>query len=373
MFNKIKIEIEGDYIDSFVYSGVLFLIDSELHLKAYSWDNVYSRSLIGIGPFDLMRLKKYSMGNGTVPKHLCRTYSISEKSLKELELCSKNLMVWPSDIDIYKNRFYVASERGVDVFNFSWADGRASNFTEGTRIFDEVSFKLATNSHYRLAIAAGNSGLLSVIPKGKDTSRKYVKQLIDVPCSDCHWQSSTLVANTADGQYTASYLPFPSKVGFGGTETEYWNSVDIIKNTPPKIQKRIEINGETIISSWLAGEGMFSVTKNLNLYWNNVEHLDRYELVETGSELTTLKYFSAQSSPFGTVMEVGDDLKIFTGDGKYHTMAKEAVNWRLFPKSNHYLSHLHVIEEQALSVFIFDMPKVSSKFGYLADKNKGIA
>ncbi|PJC86469.1 hypothetical protein CSW98_09670 [Vibrio sp. HA2012] len=364
MTSKVKIEIEGDYIDSFIYSGVLFLVNSDLNLKAYSWDNVFERSLEGLGLFQKVQLQNYSRGSASISDELSGTYSVSEKSLEEFELCSKNLGVWPSDINIYKNRFYVASECGVDAFDFDWGDGKVSKFTRPTRIYDEVSFKLATSSYHRLAIAAGKSGLLSVTPEQKYARREHVSQLIDVPCSDCHWHSTNLVANTVDGQFIASYRPIPKKVDFDGTDKEYWELVKVLKNTRPEIKERKEINGENIVSSWFSGKGLFSVTEDLKLYWNNTESPTEYELVETKSELSTLKYFKAQSSPFGTVMEVGDDLKIFTADGQNQVIAEEVVNWRLFPKSSYYLSHLHVIEDEALSVSLFDMPPISSKFGY---------
>lgn len=364
MTSKVKIEIEGDYIDSFVYSGILFLVNSDLTLKAYSWDGVFEHSLEGLGIFQKMQLKNYSRGAAFISDELNRTYSISDKSLEKFELCSKELGVWPSDINIYKNRFYVASERGVDAFDFDWGEGKVSQFTRSTRIYDEVSFKLATSSYHRLAIAAGNSGLLSVIPDQKYARREHISQLIDVPCSDCHWHNNNLVADTVNGQFTASYRPIPEQIDFKGAISEYWEQVKIIKNTRPEIKERKVINGDNIVSSWFSGKGLFSVTESLQLYWNNIQSPKEYELVDTKSELSTLKYFKAQSSPFGTVMEMGDDLKIFTGDGQHQVLAKEVVNWRLFPKSSYYLSHLHVIEDEVLSVSLFDMPSISSKFGY---------
>ncbi|PSV06137.1 hypothetical protein C0W93_20910 [Photobacterium leiognathi subsp. mandapamensis] len=364
MASKVKIEIEGDYIDSFVYSGILFLVNSDLTLKAYSWDYIFNHSLEGLGVFQKLQLQNYSKGAVSISDELSGTYSISDKSLTKFELCSKELDVWPSDINIYKNRFYVASERGVDAFDFDWGKGKVSKFTRSTRIYDEVSFKLATSSYHRLAIAAGKSGLLSVIPEKKYARREHVRQLIDVPCSDCHWHNNNLVADTVSGQFTASYRSIPNKIDFDGTDKEYWELVKTIKNTSPEIRKREVINGDNIVSSWFSGKGLFSMTESLKLYWNKIESPTEYELIETNSELSTLKYFKAQSSPFGTVMEIGDDLKLFTGDGQNQVIAEEVVNWRLFPKSSYYLSHLHVIEDDVLSVSLFDMPPISSKFGY---------
>jgi len=371
MTSNVTIELEGDYIDSFVYSGVLFLVDSDLLLKAYSWDNVLDSSLSGLNFLQKEKLKIYTKGEGTLPKELKRKYSVTEKSLTEFELCSKRLNVWPSDINIYKNRFYVASECGVDAFDFDWGNGKVSKFLRSSKIYDEVSFKLATSSHHRLAIAAGNAGLLSVIPDKRYARKEHVNQLIDAPCSECYWHGTNLLANTVEGQYSASYLSIPKKVDFDGLDNEYWELVKQLKNTPPKITENKHINGEPIVSSWFSGKGVFSVTKGLKLYWNNIKNPRDYELVDTNSELSTLKYFKAQSSPFGTVMEVGDELKLFTDEGTHKTIAEEVVNWRLFPKSTYYLSHLHIIEDDFLSVSLFDMPNTTNKFGYSKSDTTG--
>ncbi|MDO6545491.1 hypothetical protein [Photobacterium sanguinicancri] len=367
MTDNVKIVIEGEYIDSFVYSGVLFIVNSDLVLKAYSWDKLFSQSISHVNIFRQVQLKNYAKGFGfSIPKDLRETYSLSADKLKGFELCSKELSVWPSDINIYKNRFYVASECGVDALDFDWKNGAISSFSKSAKIFDEVSFKLATNSHYRLAIAAGNSGLLSVIPDKKFVNRSHVNQLVDAPCSDCQWQNDNLIANTQEGQYIASFLPIPKKVDFEGTDIEYWNKVRAIKKAPPKIGAKKEINGEAIVSSWFSGENIFNVTDKMNLYLSGSKRIDDFEIVDTNSELSTLKYFKAQSSPFGTIMEIGDQLKLFTDNKEHQIIAEEVVNWRLFPKSTSYLNHLHIIEDDYLSVSLFDTPQISNinKFGY---------
>ncbi|MEH6577394.1 MAG: hypothetical protein V7731_10015 [Amphritea sp.] len=366
MSNHVKILIEGDYINSFVYSGVLFLINSDLILKAYSWDRIFDYSISEIKLFHKNRLKDYSKGNVlTIPEELKKTYSISIEKLSELELCSKELLVWPSDINIYKNRFYVASEYGVDALDFDWSNGAISKFSTANRIFDQMSFKLATNSYYRLAIAAGKSGVISVIPDKKYVKRSNVNQIIDEACADCQWQNNSLIANTDNGQYMASFLGIPKKIDFYGIDSEYWAKVKEIKKSPPKINTSSTIHGNKIVSSWFAGNKIFKVTENKKLYLHELNKPQEYEEVELGAELSTLQYFRAQSSPFGTIMEIGDNLKFFTGS-EYKTIDDEVVNWRLFPKSTNYLNHLHVIKDDFLSVSLFDMPSQAqeNKFGY---------
>lgn len=372
MKSELNILIEGDYIDSFIYSGVLFLISSDLILRAYSWERILDQSIINLDIISQSKIQSYAKGQIlSIDGKLKKTYSISNETLAQYEFCSKELLVWPSDINIYKNRFYVASEHGVDLLDFDWSCGAISKFNDSHRIFNEVSFKLATSSFYRLAIAAGNSGVLSVTPDQRYVKESHIKQIIEAPCIDCQWQNNNLIANTINGQYSASFLPIPKKVDFLGTEKEYWNEVNKLKKVSPRVVSNHAINNHKIIASWFVGLNVFSVTENMQLYTSQPGDLNNAKPVNIGSELSTLQYFKAQSSAFGTVMEVGDELKLFIDNKVQETIAQEVVNWRLFPKSTNYQNHLHIITDDYLSISLFDMPESNQlcKFGYQKSNN----
>ncbi|WP_174411495.1 hypothetical protein [Enterobacter hormaechei] len=36
----LNLEIEGDYIDSFIYMGVLFLVDFDFNIHSYQWNEI---------------------------------------------------------------------------------------------------------------------------------------------------------------------------------------------------------------------------------------------------------------------------------------------------------------------------------------------
>ncbi len=40
---ELNINIVGDFIDSFIYSGVLFTVDTDGRLCSYSWNNLVER------------------------------------------------------------------------------------------------------------------------------------------------------------------------------------------------------------------------------------------------------------------------------------------------------------------------------------------
>lgn len=367
MNEHIKIEIEGDFIDSFVYSGVLFLVNSDLILSTYSWDGLLQKAISEFNMLICRRITNYSKGIlSTLPVEYKKTYSISSDSLSSFKLCSKELNVWPSDINIYKNRFYIASELGVDTLDFEWDGGFVSKFASTNRIFDEMSFKLATNSHYRLAVAAGKSGVLSMVPDIKYIKRTDIRQLVDFSSIDCQWQGNHLIANTEKGNLTASYLNIPSDSDFDGTKKEYWEKVKVIKKTAPKIDIYNKIHDSNIMSSWFVGDNVFKLTEEKKLYRVDLKDQNDIKEVDLKHNISTLKYFQAKSSTFGTIMETGDCLSLISDKGSY-TIDDDFANWRLFPKSKDYLNHLHIIKDEHLSVMLFDNLS-SKKYGYCQNK-----
>ena len=117
MSKMLNILIEGDYIDSFIYSGVLFLVDSNLILRAYSWQGVFDRSISNLNFAIQFDLQKYAKGQILkINDDLKQTFSISQEVLSEYEFCSKELFVWPSDINIYKSIIlFFVSENNIKI------------------------------------------------------------------------------------------------------------------------------------------------------------------------------------------------------------------------------------------------------------------
>jgi hypothetical protein len=42
---RISIAIEGDFIDSFIYSGTLFLVNGDSRISTYSWESLLQLAL----------------------------------------------------------------------------------------------------------------------------------------------------------------------------------------------------------------------------------------------------------------------------------------------------------------------------------------
>lgn len=56
--NKFTINIEGDYVDSYIYSGLLILVDIDYKLTIYKWEQLFNQGLSGLNSFKLLALPR---------------------------------------------------------------------------------------------------------------------------------------------------------------------------------------------------------------------------------------------------------------------------------------------------------------------------
>ena len=77
---------------------------------------------------------------------------------------------------------------------------------------------------------------------------------------------------------------------------------------------------------------------------------------------------SADSAPFGYVIEYDDRMLILDSQLNKLWLDNEPVNWRVFPDSKDYTNHLHVIYDDHLSIHSF----VQDYFVEQSYKNVGL-
>jgi hypothetical protein len=370
---SVSIEIEGDYLSSFIYSGVLLLVDSDFNLSAYSWDDIVELALNGTDAFEKQELRKYfnNSSYSKIPdRGMGKRFNVDKKSLSYCYSITKNIGVWPSDISVYRNRIYVSSEKGVDIIDFSWTYGRIDKFAKQIKIWDETSFSISTNSFYRLAVASGARGVWSFIPQKKTVSDKDVHQLVNSTCVDCDWQSERLIANTNDGVNVIDFKPIPNKNEFKGDEAQYWRIVNTIKNEEPTVFKWTEVGKRRVLSSWLAGDKMFFLTDDMEVGFTNQKHTDWINgtTVPDGmlKPIDGGQVLASRTASFGTVIEFDEHLKILASTGLY-TVDDSFVTWRVFPRSKNYTNQLHIVKDESIVIRIVEASNVEQSedgFGF---------
>lgn len=371
---SISLNIEGEFIDSFIYSGSLFLVGIEGSLKTYRWnelvhravlsaEKIHQRSILSLLTDSRVQTDRIydELGN-----HLNFTFNIDAKSLSEHQSFSIDLTDLPTDLNIFSNRLFIASESGVESRKFDWkVVGHVKEFESPLLIWDEMSFKVSPNSMNRVAIAAGKSGLLTAAPHAHVTKKSDLNQIIDVPCSDCDWQESILVASTNNGCIRADFESDSS-------EHDSLSAVNTNRRTPPKSVDTISINDSKMLFTWLGGDRIFSIDEKLNLY-SKVTHLNaQFKLLEKHLIHDTAgnsRLYAIRSSIFGTLAEFSNALLRFSEAG-VSLISKSPGRWRVFPRAKNYANHLHVVEDNCLRVLVFNTNQNVNgidRFGFALD------
>jgi hypothetical protein len=372
------VEIEGEYLDAFIYSGALFLADFSGSLRSYHW-----QSLLGAVTFkktdeikDLQLLLDCRSAASDISNGKEVTESVHIKIgidlLSRFAGASINLEEWPADISILSNRMYIASSLGVHQIKFErQTNGVINTFEPPLKIWEQASFKTAPNSMNRIAIASGDDGLLT-IPNADRVSIRDRQWITSIPCNDCDWQKNSLIANTAEGAIEAEFESIPIK---GGNDPGFWNRVNSAKSKPPRSIGPIAMAKGNAVSSWIGGEKTFAIDESHSLYVRDssdgLESADFKFLKKLEfPEMLSKKYIYGRTSVFGTLLETTQSLNLISDSGM-QILGGEVGRWRTFPRSKSYANQVHIVNESSLQILAFNygnQEKITDKFGFSLSK-----
>lgn len=383
--------IEGDYLDSFVYSGTLFLVDSKSRLTLYRWDQIVEKVFDGCSnsgvcshvPLLLSNHQRYlTMPNAVMapiePLKLC----VSSAILAGAEMMSVELGVWPTDLDISSNVLYVSSEEGVRAYQLTW-DKRIAGISDSVNIVEQGAFRVSSNTWRRVAVAGGKEGLLTVTHHGTRPDKCDIRIISEAPCTDCDWKDTTLVGNTVNGAIKAEYEPLPAYDVKYGSRNDYRRTMESLVKRPPLSITDLEIGGNRALFSWLGGGRVFALDSKLNLLASDTlmnETADVSPPLASFSKLGSVAgewggdVLACRSSAFGTMVELSDALLVISESGIARVSAAP-VRWRNFPRAKHYANHLHIVEEAFLRIAAFRLTQKDGAFdrygfSLLRDENR---
>lgn len=353
--NEFKIIIEGDYVDSYIYSGLLFLVDSNYILSVYKWEDIFEEALKGVNFFDSLSIKELIKDSrNKISTNGIDSITVAKDILNNHKLSSYEVGVWPTDINIFSNKLYIASEKGVQCLSLNYLTGELSG---ELTMFDEMVFTLSPNSHGRLAFAAGLSGVLSYTPFSKFFNRDNIKQIVSDTCLEVDWQSTTLFAETMSSIVRCDFKSMPSKSDFDSNR-EYFESVKGIKQIKPSINQLGYFK-----NAWVAGDKTFSITESGTVCSGSVLSQEYEEYPDI---VITDKVLKARTAAFGTAIET--DKGLFTLLNKEVThYASEPISWRVFPRAKNYANQIHIIKEQHIELVVVES-KPDEIFGFDVEK-----
>lgn len=374
----ISINVEGDFIDSFIYSGTLFLVHADSKITTHNWEALLWSALNNNNHFQEAALTYEFLKDCRKSAHLTdrgpKTIYIDKDELEDERFSTLPLDGWPTDINIYANRFYIASENGVEELPFNW-ESRKLQSTGRFHVWRKYAYKVSANDAHRLAIAAGPNGIITASPRvGYINEREDIATLLEIDSHDCEWVGRSLVANSLDGAFLSTFPDLPKRPD-GPVPQDYWNQFNKIRKQPPET-RRVAHNGpNAVVYAWVAGSKLFSLLSNGELSVEQTNgavgseqtgNPDNSGEIGMGNRISnTGNVLAARSGLFGTVIEIGDELCEVTEDGT-ETVSIRPVSWRVFPRAKSYLNHLHIVEKDHLSIrayFPSAIPDRADRYG----------
>jgi hypothetical protein len=377
-YQYIDINIEGDFIDSFIYSGTLFLVHADSMITTHNWESLVDSAIqfnkFGKSASSVIGFLKDCRKNTKLVGQESFSICIDKDELEKKCVSTIPLDGWPTDINVYSNKLYIASEKGVEELQFE-VDSKKLKLDGRFCIWRKYAYKVSANDSHRLAIAAGINGVVTATPRsGYIVEREDISTLLEINSHDCEWVGRSLIANSAGGAFLSTFPELPRKPE-GTVSDEYWKQYNAIKRQSPQT-RRVSSGGlSMVVYAWVAGGKLFSL---LNTGELSIESINRdidpnleldddldFKVRMDDRFLRSEKILAARSALFGTVIEIGDELCTVTGDG-IETVSTRPVSWRVFPRAKSYLNHLHIVEKNQLSIrAYFPLPTLnqSDRFG----------
>ena len=347
--NYLTIKIEGDFIDSFIYSVTLFLVNANSHIATYNWEGLLNEALLSKKSYFFEFLKDCRNFLTIDGNKFQEEIYIEKHNLKSQKTGEKlPLKGWSTDINVYSNYLYIADKNGVEAIRFDY-EQKAINPSLHFSVWGGYAYKISPNDGQRLAIAAGINGIITAFPRKDKINKQEDIKFIDINSCDCEWIGNYLIANSDAGAFISVFEELPQKPK--KADDFFYKSLNDIKKKPPNIQKILNDSKESVAYAWMSGSKLFSLLTDGKLVIGNVDLLNTNNSTQAEIKLPmSSNILSVRSGQFGAVIEIGDDLFSLTESGLSDVISHRPVSWRVFPRAKNYLNHLHIIENDYLII-----------------------
>lgn len=368
--NELNINISGDFIDSYIYSGVLFTVDTHGRLCSYSWQTLVEK-YFSIYPQHSKFKKKIidcRKNENDLPSEKITLFFDKDFLEKNQKGTCCDLNVWSTDLDVKDNILYISSERGLETLPFmkEWNNGKVMKFNDLIPLWKEAKvFGLSTGTWGRTIFAAGENGAIEIINDRVEQliklgfSSKKEKIINDNLCLDCEWNKDSTLA-ILDGFNKDAILSFKKIPGEDTFRTERNNHSKPEKTDEEQINKikkqlttdeATNIKNDDLQHSWFEDRTLYAINsenKKFTFIRNKWEEVSNWKLNEIENPISKIKTIET-----GSFIETNsEELFIFKGESK-HLLAEEFTSWRVFPRSKNYQDRVHVVNDDHLQIKIF--------------------
>lgn len=373
----LKLTIPGNFWDSQIYMGKLYLWTREGDVITYDWeqlvdslpDNEYTNLALRCAFARSDYLYRPQLAElfddrdvgallaAKFERAALSTYEPSRDSLVAAEVGKqKSPFPFPhTDSTIYKRVMYVGGQQGV--FSTACA-GRTKHplSTRSSRVWDGYVAGLSA-SWLGLAVAAGADGLYEV--PSPNSERKKPGIVSPHHASDCDWTYWSIYASSSvSGGYLVDYVK--PELDSGPQLRARYLHRERGDRIPVGERTAEEIFGVSSVFSWGLYDKIFSLNSSrisVQRYqpWEkNGERMRKIGDVENGQLSAHGDLISARTATFGVVLEFDDQLVVVGSGEELDVLGPAPINWRVFPRSRRYENQLHVIRQDAIDVLSFN-------------------
>lgn len=429
----VKLTIRGDFWDSHLYSGWLYLFGADKSLRRIDWEYLIrqqsqlSAAAIVVNSIfiDAGFLYAYEsqvfLGDSIVHKHVetligaLQGVSVEIKNLDGYAGAYRKDSDSPfpelhTDFEIYHRKMYAGMPEGLYSANGGLADS-----SDLQKLWDAGVYAVkASHSYGTIALAAADEGLWEYDIRATAQRKRHeltassdIRITTQKYCTACDWAEQSIFAWGAGANgFLASFYTqklvgesrqnriFDKAIdardlhGFEGSDDRvtFWGSHDrayalqgdeiaVLDYNPKLVSRQKKIEQDRTSKK---GKG-YSLEEDQLLLEGVISPIGSSEKsAGTRLKLNQIDAYSqppvaVSTAPFGTVMQFGDRLLVFRSDGELEEIKGNIVSWKTFPRARNYSNQLHVIFDDRMEIytFIHDFFVSQSEkiFGYGIKKN----
>lgn len=368
-----KISIKGDFIDSQIYRGRLYLWTMDGSLCTYNWNNIvdslfqddkdslaytftfkdghylYKHSLTEIfrdEDFRNLLLKKMNTVSSKV--HVISQNQLNKHLISIQDIPGGEI---PTDTEIYKNNLYFINDNGLFRSTAHRKSGNSVS-SKPVKLWDCRLLSIKANRFPQLALSAGDDGLFEM---NMSESSLRVNRHVERNISQINKKHSSFAnynflsiysSSLVDSSYMAYYV---WKSEGGGYFREYQE--DFSQDTIFDNKKGL---------SWGAGDKLYLANQTgieIVKFSNNKKSLEEnkaFSMMDHYKREIKKDIIGGSTAYFGNIIEFLDGLWVIRSDNQITRINKPVTRWRIFPRSINYENHLHVILDDRLDVYSFN-------------------
>jgi hypothetical protein len=413
----LKLVFPGEYWDSQIYAGRLYLFSRKGSILTVDWDSLISgwpvhrdarlALEVAFRQSDYLYNARFRLllQDRQVKDLLRRKFDllasqrleVSSRRLKSALVSEQpNPFPFPhADSAIYNQRLYVGASSGV----FDAGCNKKTKYgvaMRAARRFDAPAFAIAP-SYGTVAVAAGQDGLFSVPVFADIALGGFEEPLLTQHCSSCAWAYYSIYGSShiAGGKLAAFRKELATwdedrAIGFLESTEEAdpsapppegrlvqpapWDRAQwgTVVGRPPRFRREprvvrtfegaiaeSEIFGNGVGYSWASQDKIcLALDGRVSVVryrpWEKEPALRLQPLGSINLRAWKGGVVSGGVALFGTVIECENAIVVITSDESTTTIAGEPVNWRVFTRSKHYENQLHVIFDDRLEMYSFN-------------------